>query len=1057
MIHISSRAKCALATTCLTPVAVAFPVMPAVAAVIVDEETTTPLQTSIAGDITLKDGGSIDLDGGVAIVVDSNSSVTAEEGSEINVEGADGAAGIVVVAGTSATISNDGTISVTEDFTAADDDENGIADGPIAEATDRYGIHVTSGASTSGSIANSGTITVEGLNSGGIVIDAPYAGSVTNSGTISVSGDHSVGIRTQDVSGDVTVEGAVNVVGEGAQGVVLDGDIGGTFHIQGNITQASSYTTDEGTTQILSRSDLRSGAPAVSVNGNVDGGIIVAAPPYDRDTENDDEDRDDITDDEEGTGSITAFGNSPGLLIGSADDIVIGTVQGRDGAFSLVVDGMVSANSVNSATDAFGIVIGGQGGTTNLPGGIGISGSVSAVTYDSSATALLINEGATVPNLYNSGAISATISAPGEGSSYAILDLSGTLAQIDNTGSISVSGSSEDRLAAIDVSANTSGVTISQYLNDIDQDAQDDERASSDYDADNAIVYTSIQGDILTGSGNDLLDIRSGSVDGDSYLNAGDDGVLLSNDSRYDGDIHFGSGTATMAMSGSSTFSGTLDAAGQPATLTITDDAAFTGAVAGGENLSVNVAGGHFGAGEATVLHFDSLTVGSTGTLDIYIDGETGTSSTIDVNNATFESGASISATISSLANAEGSYTVLTADSLNGTPAFDASTTDLPVLFNGEVSVTGNDVILDVSRKTAEELGLTRSQAQGYESIYAAALNDDMLGSSLLEADDVAHLKGQFDQLLPDHAGGVFDVVTRGARLATRHLTDDDSLFDITDLGGWLEPFLFRGSKDASETAGFKTSGWGISSGLERVTTLGNIGLSFAYIAGDVTTGDWQTVKVSDLEVGAFWRFGDGPFYAFAKLAGGYVSASSSRSFTGRVDGSDFAYGTASDWKGWTASGTAGASYSLGIGGNFRLKPMALVEYYRLHENAHQEDGAEAIDLAVDARNSSSLSATTTIMIGWSADSDRRDARPFTIELEGGRRTQIGGHLGSTTAAFVDGEKFSVTPDSLKGGWVTEARIFQGGLDYTWKLAAGAERTQGNIDYSLRGSLSVAF
>ncbi|MET0364498.1 MAG: autotransporter, partial [Sphingobium sp.] len=600
-----------LLTTCLTPAALVLSAAPVVAQTTVSNARTTALATSSAGDVTVADGGSVTLSSGSAITVDSNNAATVASGGTLAPGSANGASGITAAAGTTSTISNAGTISVLEDFTAADADSNAIADGPIAQATGRYGIRVLPGATSSGTITNSGTITVEGLNSAGILVASPYTGSIVNTGTIAVKGDYSQGISTQSVSGNVQVDGTVTVVGEGAQGVVLNGDVGGTFSIQGSVAQSRYYTADDGTTQSLSRSDLNNGKAAVEVAGNVAGGILIAAPPYDLSTTSTDEDGDGVTDSSEGTGSITSYGNSPALLIGGANNISIGTGTGREGVFSLSVDGVVGAASYYSSTNAYGVVIGGQGGTVDMAGGIGVTGSITATTLDSSATALLINAGSNVPYLYNSGTISAEITQPGMGASYAVRDLSGTLTTIDNTGFIKVTGSSEDTINAIDLSANTTGVTISQYLNSIDAAAQVTEKAASGYDAANATIYTSITGNIVTGSGNDLLDIQSGGIYGNSYLNDGDDVVKLSGDARYVGDIHFGSGTASMAMADTSTFTGALDVADQVSTLTLSGSAKFSGTVTGGSQLAVDVASGTFGASSTTTVAFDSLTVGS--------------------------------------------------------------------------------------------------------------------------------------------------------------------------------------------------------------------------------------------------------------------------------------------------------------------------------------------------------------------------------------------------------------------------------------------------------------
>lgn len=1054
------RSTTILTTLAGAPLALALLVpQAALAATTVDADRTTPLKTSEAGDTWVGDDGSITLaNGGTAITVDSNNTVGLDDGGYIkNTGGKDGDTGIRVNAGTTTEIANNGVITVTETFTGKDADSNGIADGAIASASNRYGILVASGATTSGSIENAGTITVDGLNSGGIVVASDFTGDITNTGAITVIGDNSVGISTRNVTGDVAVEGSVSVVGQGAQGIVLGGDIDGTFRIQGTVAQASSFTTDAGTTLTLSRAAVRTGKAAVEVTGDVTGGILIDAAPYELDSSDTDEDDDGVTDSSEAVGAISSIGNSPALLVGSANDIVIGSVKGRDGTYSLAIDGTISASCIYSNTDAYAVVIGGQGGAVSMAKGIGVSGTVSATTVDQKAVAILVNSGSTVPLLDNSGTIRATISSPGEGAAYAIQDLSGTLNTINNTGFITVTGSSTDDLRAIDLSANTAGVTIRQYLNAIDKDAQEDEQAEDDYDADNPVIYTAITGDIHTGSGNDVLDVASGRIYGDSYLGAGNDQVLLSGDSGYEGDIRFGSGTATMGLSGKAYFEGDIDLAGNLGTLTIADTARFTGTMTGTGNLDVIVNGGSFGASEATTLSFDSLTVNSGGALNVYIDGDTGTASTIAVNTATFASGSKVSATISSLENAEGSYTILTATTLDGSPTFDETTTELPVLFNGDISVSGETLVLDVTRKTADELGLTAPQAGAYDAIYSQATAVEYLGTSLLQVDDVAALQDQFNQLMPDYAGGVFDFVTRSGRLASRHLTDDSSLFDISNAGGWFEPIWFKGSKDDTGSAGFKVKGWGISSGIERVTGIGNVGLSFAYTKGDIATGDYQTVDASNYEFGAFWRTGNGPLYAYAKASVGRVSLNSSRTFTGEVDTATLSYSATGSWKGWSAGAQGGVSWKADLGGGLALKPMAKFDYYRLSENGYTESGSDAIYLEVAKRTSSLLSGTGSVTASWSAGEATREFRPFTVELEGGYRSRLAGKLGDTVANFEDGDQFRLTADSMKSGWTAEARVLAGGMDYTWQLAGGAEQVQGNVDFSVRGSLSIAF
>ena len=1043
-------------TTFLTPVAIVLANAPANAATTVSTATTTPLQTSVAGDVTVASGGTVTVTGVPAVTVDSSNAMTVASGGSLVASNANNSGGILVNAGTNSAIANAGTITALENYTVAPVTGTSTASGPIANTTGRYGILVAGPAA--GSIANTGTIKVKGLGAAGIQVIGTYNGSISNTGTITAIGDGSTGISVQAVNGSLTAGGPITVVGAGAQALLAAGDISGALTIQGALGQQSSYTTDSGTSQTLSASALRTGAAAIEIDGNVAGGVLVYAPctAVTVSSVASCTSSNTVTT----AGSIVSVGNSPALQIGGANPIVIAAAAPSiDGhTYSLAIDGTVGATASFATTDAFGVVIGGRGGTVALPGGIGISGTVSADANDATATAILISPGATVATLTNSGSIRASLSQAGGTAAYGIRDLSGTLTSVTNNGNISATAGLAS--AAIDLSANTSGVTVTQSLNPYEVAQQTQEQAATTYSAAAAKIYASITGDILTGSGNDLIAIQTGTVTGNGWLGGGADQVQLSGDGRWVGDLHFGTGTAAISLAGTSAFTGGLYLASMPTTLTIGGTSKFAGTgIVGGSQLDVTVNGGSFGAAQGATIAVRSLTVNAGGTLTAVIDGAAGTSSLIQAGTATFASGANVAATISSLTNAQGTYQILSAGTLVGNPTFSTATTQLPVLFKGSVATQGNSLYLTIARKTATDLGLTSAQASGYDAIYANAVANAALANSLLQVSSVSALQSQMNTLLPDHAGGTFDFVTRGSRLASRHLTDNTSIYDISDVGGWLEPIYFKGSKDATGTAPWTDDGFGLSFGLERKLGAGRIGVSFAWLSGHVDDGSWQSIKASSYELGAFWRISRGPFYAFAKVSADRVSFDSVRTFTGAVNSTALTYATDGHWAGLALTGTGGASYKLALPGHFSLKPMVVLDYTRLHENGYSEAGATAatpIDLAVQSRNSTSLAATTTVTASWSMGDQTPDERPLTLELEGGRRNQLSGNLGTTTAAFTGGNAFSIVPDALKSGWVGEARVLAGGYDFTWQLSGRAEQLAGKKDLSARVSLSIA-
>jgi len=1043
------------AGTCLSSIAAVIMPACAMAQTTIAAEQTAPLLTSQAGDVTVTEDGSITLAGGTAVTVDSASQVTSEGAIELG--DADGATGITFVPGVAAGLANSGTITVLEDYDVPDEDANGTADGPIAEAVARYGVHLAPGGTLTGSIDNSGTITVEGLQSGGIVLGSTLDGSLSHSGAISVLGDYSVGISTADVAGDVAVTGSVVVAGEGASAIAINGDIGGSLLLQNTIAQASSFVDDEGYTISLSRGDLRSGNAAVSVAGNVGGGIVIGTPPTDADDDEDDEDSDGVADDEEGTGAITAYGTGAALSIGSAEDIAIGATSSAAGGHALEVDGTITSYAVHSNNDTVALLIGGQGGSVDMAGGIGVSGTIQATTNDAGATAILIAENANVPLIDNSGTIISSISAQGDGSSHAIRDLSGTLATINNNGYITASGSNEDVVAAIDLSANTTGVLINQYSS-----GADDTDADGTVDEDEeAVLNTAINGDILLGSGNDLITASDGRIYGDSYLGAGDDAIRLSGDAIYLGDAHFGTGAASLSLAGTSSFTGALDFADEAAALTISDTARFLGAIEGGSALAVEVTGGTFGANSATEMSFSSLHVGADGTLSVYVDTENGTNSLVSVGQAQFDQGSQLSVSVSSLADVEGQYLVLTADELVGAPSFSESEALLPFLLSGSVTAdeSAGQILLEVRQKTAEELGLNAALTSAYPAALALSGTDEYIEASFLEIADAETLSTQLSGLLPDYSGGNFDLAVRGSRLIARHVADDRSIF-AKDFGSgiWLEGVGLRGGKASDDTAGYDLSAFGISGGYEKVTAIGNVGLSFGWLMGssDSTAAEAST-DASQYELGAFWRISKGPFYAFARGSGAYVSYSSERTFTGTIAETDFTRTTGGDWHGYLYSGALGASYDWSLGRRLSILPKVVVDYYKLEESGYEESGDGAIDLTVAGRDSNALTATTTATLAYALGSSDYGDLPLTFELEAGRRNVLDSTLGATTAHFVDGEDFTLAGGAYSSGWLGEARLRAGGYGYSWLLAAGAEEGDGKVDVTVRASLAIGF
>jgi hypothetical protein len=505
-----------LASSCIAALAA-----PVAAETPISTPVTGPVRTSTvkAGtpdDILITSTGKVTSGG---VIIDSNHKLN-NQGS-IEIGSVNGAVGVDVNAGVTSGITNSGKIIVDEAYTPTDSDNDGDLDGPFATGSGRIGIR-TNGSFT-GNIVNSGTITIEGNNSAGILLGGPLTGTFRHDGTTTVLGSNSVAISLADVTGNVRLAGNISAQGEGTVAVRSTGDVTGAMVIQGKVVSTGyRFTTPPADRSKLDADDLLQGGPAVSIEGDVTQGIILAVPPKDQSTTDNDEDDDGIEDSKEGAAAVASFGAAPALRIGSAGAINIGATVGTGTGFGLIVDGGILGDGLYAGVDGNGLQIGGMGGTVTIANGIGVNGTIQANSFDKAATAVRLGAGASTPELRNAGKILAssgstaaatataidigvgatlpTLRNSGEikasvggtaGAATAIIDRSGTLALVENSGSITATGAdtASTRNVAIDLSANTTGATIRQTV------------VAATFAA------PSITGDIRLGTGSDTLDI----------------------------------------------------------------------------------------------------------------------------------------------------------------------------------------------------------------------------------------------------------------------------------------------------------------------------------------------------------------------------------------------------------------------------------------------------------------------------------------------------------------------------------------------------------------------
>ncbi|MEC3949719.1 autotransporter domain-containing protein [Sphingobium sp. HWE2-09] len=1061
-----------LACTAIAPVLAALTVANAAAETSIATATTAPVRTATvangaADDISITSAGSITLTSGTGVTVDSNNKVT--NAGTITINNADNVNGILIAPGTSGAITNSGTITLTEDYTATDTDSDGDIDGPFAKGTNKNGIWVQSGAGHSGAIDHSGTITIEGNNSAGIRLDGALTGNLSTSGTISVVGDNSYGVVANDVTGNVTLRASTSVTGANSIGAALLGDIDGALKIQGTIASTGyRSTTRPSDVTKLDADDLLQGGSAVVIAGNVTGGVIFDVPPTSSDTDTDVDD-DGLADSSEGSAAVVTYGKAAAVQVGAADaDTVIGAVAAGNTGYGLIVKGSIAGYGIYDGVDANGLVIGGLGGGVSIAKGVQIGGTVAAVSYDSNATALrlgsgaradtidvsgtvsasgsskdgtiarglMIDAGATVSSIKISGSVGATAGGD-KGAATAILDSSGTVSSLSNSGRISATGGKSGSNVAIDLTANSSGVTLSQAL------------ASATASA------PSIVGDIRLGSGNDALAVSAGTITGNLSLGAGNDSVSLSGASSLTGDIAFGAGASSLNLADTAKVTGAVDFGGGAGTLTLGGTSSLTGAISNGSGMAVVLNGGTLNATNTNSVALASLSASGTSTLGVTINADTGAHTVYDVAGAaSFASGSQVKVNLTQVGGSAGDYVIVRAGSLSGSPSLGA-TTLLPYIFKGSVagdSATGN-VTLSIAAKSVAELGLSGSTASAYSAIFNALDNDADVAGAYLAIGDGATLTKSLRQMLPDHAGGTFEAVTSGSRATARILSDPNGIYRTADgrLGFWLQQVAFGSAKSVGSTASYDITGWGAGGGLEYLSDLGAFGGSFAYIHGSDSSGSANNAVDSDqFELAAHWRGQWGALQSFARLSAAHIKFDGTRHFESR----DVVRTADGNWTGKLYSATAGASYQLQMG-RFGLRPAVGIDYYRLKEDGYSESGGgDAFNLTVLGRTSDELTANGTVTAGYDFGSLNKEDGWVRLELEGGRRQIVGGSLGDTTAYFKDGERFTLVAEDRTNGWTGRARLY-GGTD-TFRVGGefGAEEQQNHVAISFRATVN---
>ena len=930
----------------------------------ISDDLTDPVRTSDGdgtgpGDITITDAGSVSVGSGAAVIIDSDNTVTSS--GLISSDALVDAIGIFALTGTGVTsgIENQGTITIVPD--AQDDD----ATGP------NFGIRLEGTGLFTGTIVNGedGVITVGGDGSVGIDAQAGVAGSITNDGEITVTGENAVGIRvTGGVTGNVESNGSISAAASGGTGVEVSGDVGGRVVNRGAITTGTASFRDEDDADII-RQD--SGGPGILIGADVAGGIL---------NEGDGEfpDEDGNTPDENDTADavITARGSANAILVsstagsGAPRDLTVGALGTGEEAFAIVNRGQLASSAEIEGLDTVTVRI--EGGTVGsdvftatLDGGIhNAGGEITSASVDADATAISIGDHATVPEIRNSGLISAAsrVTAsdedgdgendtfgPGGDATGIVIDAQGQVDTITNAGRIVVTagGQTASAVGIVDRSG-----TVAVFDN-------------------TGQITTAIQDDGLG---------RTIAVD----LSQAATGIQFTNRGTIEGDVLLGAGADTVAFV-DGTLTGRLDLGGGGGQLTLGSGSEFTGALVGGDGVALVVSQSSFiiAGTEDAAVRTASFDAGST--LGVQVSGIESAAGGLNASQTIdLAEGTAVAISFASFPADEESFVIASAETLTLAGGLDGlDLTGGSILFDRALSFQDGarqELVLQLTRKSAEAIGLNANQGVVYDASIEVLNLDSELGGIVANLGTLAQVQDIYDQLTPEASGA-----TRLAALVAQNLAIGaisrrvDSLRDVNsfaaraaggqapqaavfDPGGrvsvWGQQLIYAADRErTAEHVGVDGFTYGLALGIDApLFGLDALGLGFTQTFSDYDndTGSDGDLFISSSQLSLYASISGAGFFFDAMGNAAYNTYDNERTV---LIEDVIRRETEGDWSAWQYGGSAQAGYRLALGW-FGATLSGNVSYLRLEEDAYEETGGgEGVNLAVDERTTTSLRA----------------------------------------------------------------------------------------------------
>ncbi|WP_439534730.1 autotransporter outer membrane beta-barrel domain-containing protein, partial [Polymorphobacter sp.] len=627
--------------------------------------------------------------------------------------------------------------------------------------------------------------------------------------------------------------------------------------------------------------------------------------------------------------------------------------------------------------------------------------TTTAIGAGGSAYSLLVDAGATLSSITNSGTITAIATGTGNGA-YAITDRSGTLASITNSGTITTAtGDSAASARAIDLSASSGAVLVTNS--------------------------GTITGDIVFGSGDATLALTGGSIAGT---------------------VAFGSGNNLLALSGATGFAQALTATA-PLAITLTDTARLDLSLSTAPLSSISATG-------ASVLVVPVLSGNSgltlsgaasfTGTSAIELSIQSlAASQRLDILTA---AGGISTDHLDTLVNPLGNRFLFTA----GTPTItgNALTIDLVRKSAADIGLAGaqaalfDQSLLALPNGSAEAIAIANLGDAASVAAAYRQLTPPSFGRAALRA----------AQSLTDTGFGA--AAERLSLLAD--MQDATGIERGPSRGLWGQEIghFSRQRAGTNETA-FRNNTFGVAIGAD--TQLGPFDAVGAALIAN-WTGVNQAVAdgLPDANV-SITAIGVQPYamtswkglYAQANALAARVTYSSERA----VSIGDVANTVTASWRGYQlgAGLTLGGRFKLGP---VRIEPSNSLSWLRLHQGGYSEAGNGNFALGVEAQTDTAATNTTKVSLAWLVPWGEGN---LEFQGHGGYVHNFSTTPTETTARFLaGGDSMILTGDAIG----RTGKIFGGGAGYrsdfmTFRARYDRRQESGYTENAIVASLGLAF